>query len=90
MPAKVTIDSAGRVLIPKALRKKWHLQPGDTLEMEAAEDEIKLRLARAKVPLTKERGVWVFRTDEPLPARVTEEVLETIRAERDEAILGGD
>jgi len=38
--------------------------------------------------LTKEHGVWVFYTGPPLPASITDEVLEKIREERDRANLG--
>ena len=35
MTARLTIDGAGRVVIPKPLRKELDLSPGDTLELEA-------------------------------------------------------
>ena len=34
-------------------------------------------------PLTKEHGVWVSQTGQPLPASATDEALQQIRAERD-------
>ena len=39
-------------------------------------------------PLTKEHGVWVFHSGEPLPASATDEMLQQIREERDLANLG--
>lgn len=90
MSTKVTVDSAGRVLLPKALRERWHLEPGDVLEMETAEEEIKLRMVRSRAPMTKERGVWVFRTGDRLSADVAEKTLEAVRTERDQANLGGE
>ncbi len=39
------------------------------------------------VPLNKEHGVWVLRTGKPLPASVTDELLQRIREERDLANL---
>ena len=39
---------------------------GDTLDLTVKGDEVTLR--RGATPLQKERGVWVFRTGEPLTA----------------------
>jgi AbrB family looped-hinge helix DNA binding protein len=36
MNTRLIIDKAGRVVIPKPLREKLHLEPGDSLEMESA------------------------------------------------------
>ncbi len=43
---------------------------------------------RGTGPLTREHGVWVFRTGQPLPASATDEMLRQIREERDLANLG--
>jgi AbrB family looped-hinge helix DNA binding protein len=60
MTTKLTLDQAGRVLIPKDLRQELHLGPGDTLELESEGDEIKLRPVRPKALLKKEHGIWVY------------------------------
>lgn len=88
MNAHLTIDKAGRVVIPKPVREELHLEPGDSLEMESAGERITLRPVRGAGPLTKEHGVWVFRTGKPLPASATDELLQRIREERDLANLG--
>ena len=88
MTKRLTIDSAGRVVLPKPLRKKLDLAPGDTLEMENAGDKITLRPVRNVSPLTKEKGVWVFRTGQPLPSSAVNEVLNEIRENRDRQHLG--
>jgi len=82
MRSKVTLDRAGRVVLPKTLRDELHLSPGDTLDLTVKGDEVTLRPRRGATPLQKERGVWVFRTDEPLTAGETEETLRNIRAQR--------
>jgi len=41
----VTIDRAGRLVVPKALRERYNLTPGCKLEIEAAPDGITLRRA---------------------------------------------
>jgi len=82
MNSKVTLDRAGRVVLPKALRDEMHLSPGDTLDLTVKGDEVTLRPRRGATPLQKERGVWVFRTGKPVTADETEETLRSIRAQR--------
>jgi AbrB family looped-hinge helix DNA binding protein len=83
MSATVTLDKAGRVVIPKSLRDELHLAPGDTLELGCEGDSVTLRPVRSSTPLRKERGVWVFRTGKALPAAAADEVLREIRGQRD-------
>ncbi len=83
MNARLIIDKAGRVVIPKPLRIQLQLEPGDGLEMESAGEEITLRPVRGTGPLTKELGVWVFRAGLPLPESATDDMLQQIREERD-------
>ena len=88
MSTRLVIDKAGRVVIPKPLREQLQLEPGDALEMETVGEQITLRPVRGTGPLTKEHGVWVFRTGQALAASATDEVLRQIREERDVANLG--
>jgi AbrB family looped-hinge helix DNA binding protein len=78
----VTLDRAGRVVLPKTLRDEMHLSPGDTLDVAVKGGEVILRPRRGATPLQKERGVWVFRTGVPLTADETEETLRAIRERR--------
>ena len=71
MTTKLTLDQAGRVLIPKNLRQELHLGPGDTLELESEGDEITLRPVRPKALLKKEHGIWVYQ-GEPSDASITD------------------
>jgi AbrB family looped-hinge helix DNA binding protein len=82
MKSKVTLDRAGRVVLPKALRDEMHLSPGDTLDLTVKGDEVTLRPRRGAAPLQKERGVWVLRTGKPLTADETAATLRNIRAQR--------
>jgi len=79
---------AGRVVIPKPLRQELHLEPGDALEMETTGEQITLRPVRETGLLTKEPGVCVFRTGQPLPAAATDDMLQQLREERDLTNLG--
>ena len=88
MNSRLVIDKAGRVVIPKPLREKLQLEPGDTLEMESSGEQITLRPVRGTGPLTKEHGIWVFHSGQPLPASATDDMLDLLREERDLANLG--
>ena len=63
------------------------LGPGDLLEMEKTGERITLRPVPGGAPLAKEKGVWVFRTGQPLEASVTDGLLEQIRERRDQQNL---
>jgi len=88
MNSRLTIDRGGRIVIPKPVREELNLEPGDSLEMESAGEQITLRPVRGTAPLRKEHGVWVFHSGQSLPASTTEDVLQQIREERDLNNLG--
>jgi AbrB family looped-hinge helix DNA binding protein len=90
MQVRLTMDKAGRIVIPKPLREELRLEPGDDLELESTGEEITLRPVRGTGPLTQEHGVWVFRTGQPMAASTTEEMLRQIREDRDLANLSRD
>jgi AbrB family looped-hinge helix DNA binding protein len=83
MDIQITIDSAGRVFIPKSVRDELALAPGDSLVLDRIGDTITLRPVRNSQPLSKEKGVWVFRTGGALPIFATDDVVHQIRGERD-------
>lgn len=83
MTTTLTLDKAGRVVIPKALRDELHLEPGDALEVESEGERITLRALRSASPLRKEHGVWVFRGSKKLSAATTDKTLRDLRESRD-------
>ena len=83
MNRKVTLDRAGRVVLPKNLRDELHLSPGDTLDVTVEHDEVKLRPRRSSSPLQKKQGVWVFTTGKPMASDETAEALRDFREQRD-------
>lgn len=89
MATKLVIDKAGRMVIPKALREELDLGPGDTLELESEGERIILRPLRSRPPLEKERGIWVYRTGERLPAAEAQNALGRIREKRHRHNIGG-
>jgi len=88
MNTTVTLDKAGRIVIPKRLRDALRLAPGDSLSLESNGDEVKLRPVRPAAALRKERGIWVFRGGAKLAAAETDRALQESRLERD-LELGG-
>lgn len=88
MNATLSIDKAGRVVLPKAVRDALQIAPGDSLELESSEDQIILRPARATGRMYKKDGMWVFDSGEPLSAEVVNRTLRQVRAERDRRNLG--
>jgi AbrB family looped-hinge helix DNA binding protein len=60
MSSKVTIDKAGRVVLPKQVRDNLRLTAGSTLELDSEGERITLRLVRPEATLRQEYGIWVF------------------------------
>ena len=83
MTIRLTIDKAGRVVLPKPLRDELELAAGDTLELDSHGEQITLRPVRDAAPLQKERGIWVYRAGQPLTAATTDQTLCRVREERD-------
>jgi AbrB family looped-hinge helix DNA binding protein len=88
MITTITIDKAGRVVLPKPVRDELQLRPGDSIEVESSEERIILRPARGKGRIYKKHGVWVLHGDAPLPADVVEKTIRQLRREREQRFLG--
>jgi AbrB family looped-hinge helix DNA binding protein len=79
MNATVTIDSAGRLVLPKALRERLHLRTGDKLSADVVADKIELTpLADENVKLVRKGKRLVIAGTEPFSA------VEAIKAAREE------
>ncbi|MGH9671682.1 MAG: AbrB/MazE/SpoVT family DNA-binding domain-containing protein [Bryobacteraceae bacterium] len=82
MKNTVTLDKAGRLVLPKTLRDELHLSPGDTLDLTVQGGAVTLRPRRSSSPLQKKQGVWVFSTGKPMASDETTETLRKIREQR--------
>ena len=80
---QVTLDKAGRVVLPKSLRTEMSLEAGDTLELESDGERVTLSPVRSVSPLRKEQGVWVFHSGRKVAADATDQMLERLRGSRD-------
>ena len=88
MITTLTMDKAGRVVLPRAVREELQLAAGDALELHSSEQEIVLRPALGKVQMYKKQGVWVLRGGAPPAPDVVEKTLQRVRREREHQILG--
>ena len=75
----ITIDRAGRIVVPKSLRERFNLVAGAELEMVAAGDCLQLRRVDAEPALVRKKGILVHHGG----ARTDLDVAAFIRAERD-------
>jgi AbrB family looped-hinge helix DNA binding protein len=85
MTSRLTIDKAGRIVLPKPVRDHLRLGPGDELRLDAEGDRITLSPVRPKVTLRKELGVWVYQ-GEPSHASISD-LLERERENRHQEII---
>ena len=90
MSQTLTVDKAGRVVLPKPVRDSLQLRPGDLLELESSEDEIVLRPLRGVAALRKKQGVWVYRVGEPLAAGSVNQTIKEIRQEHERGSFSHD
>ena len=88
MNATLTLDKAGRIVLPKPVRDEMQLSAGDLLEIESSEERIVLRPARGKGHMKKENGVWVFDSGEALSAEMVQRTTRKIRDQRQRKALG--
>jgi len=88
MVTTLTIDKAGRIVLPKPVREELQLSPGDSLEVDSSEERVILRPVRGNGRVYKKQGVWVFDSGEPLGADVVDKTIRSVRGERHRRNLG--
>ena len=88
MTTQLTLDRAGRIVLPKPIRDELRLEAGDTLDVETSGDKITLRPSRPQAQLRKKRGIWVYRSGQPLRQATVENAIQEVREERDKHTFG--
>lgn len=79
----ITIDKAGRVVLPKPIRDRFNLVAGTQLEVEMEADGVRLRVPTGGVSLRRKQGILVHHGS----SVVLLDVAEFIRGERDARAL---
>ncbi|MBC8012120.1 MAG: AbrB/MazE/SpoVT family DNA-binding domain-containing protein [Burkholderiales bacterium] len=63
----ITIDRAGRVVLPKSIRDRFHLLPGTEIELTTDLESIKLSLRDSKPALALKDGILVHTASDAPP-----------------------
>jgi AbrB family looped-hinge helix DNA binding protein len=79
---RITIDQAGRLIVPKPLRDALSLEGGTTLEIRAREGRLELEPVAVPMRLIRRGKGLVATTDEPLPKIGPDEVRAVIESLR--------
>jgi AbrB family looped-hinge helix DNA binding protein len=79
---RTTIDSAGRIVIPKPLRDEMGLQPGQVLELEVRDGCLHVEIAPVNIRLEQREHGLVAVPDQELPVLTAEMVREVLERTR--------
>ena len=90
---KTTIDAAGRVVIPKAIREKAGITARTPLEVHYRDGRVEIEIPASDVKLVMVNGLPVLKGPPgggQITAEQVEEIRQAIRDERERRILGLD
>lgn len=79
---RVSIDGAGRIIVPKPLREALGIKPGQLLEIRAGDGRLEIEIAPTPMRLEKRGRGLVAVPDEELPALTADQVRETLERTR--------
>jgi AbrB family looped-hinge helix DNA binding protein len=79
---RVTLDAAGRLVVPKPLRHALGLKPGQALEIRAGDGRLEIEIAPTPMRLRKRGKGLVAVPDAELPALTAEQVRDTLERVR--------
>jgi AbrB family looped-hinge helix DNA binding protein len=80
-----TIDQAGRLVLPKAVRDRARLVPGMPLEVRVVDGRIEIEPAPARVVVEKRGGFWVAQPADAVPVltqQTVDDAIEELREPR--------
>jgi len=79
---RTTIDAAGRIVVPKAIREELGLYGGQEVELSAVDGRIEIEIPPTPMHLERRGRVLVAVPDVPLPPLSDELVRETLEKVR--------
>ena len=85
MTKKLKMDAAGRIALPRAVRRHFHLESGSLLDLEIARDAIVLRPQAREATLVEENGLLVHEGE---PTGDLLNSVEAARRRRDHDVSG--
>lgn len=77
-----TIDAAGRIVVPKALRQALGLKPGQAVEIRAGDGRLEIEIAPTPMRLKKRGRGLVAVPESDLPTLTAEQVRDTLERVR--------
>jgi AbrB family looped-hinge helix DNA binding protein len=79
---RTTIDGAGRIVIPKALRDELGLSAGQALDVRVADGGLEIEVPATPMSLAMRRGALVARVEREMPELAPATVRETLEGIR--------
>jgi AbrB family looped-hinge helix DNA binding protein len=81
----LSVDQAGRLVLPKQLRDQFGLHPGSQLELAIGSDHVELKPVEATASLRRKKNLWVHY------GRAQTSLIQAVASLRDERLhaIGG-
>ena len=79
---KATLDSAGRIVVPKPLRDALGLKPGQPLDIQAGDGRLEIKIVPTPMRLKKRGKGMIAIPDAELPTLTAEQVRDTLERVR--------
>lgn len=79
---KVTIDAAGRIVIPKQVRERLGLAAGSTLHLDELGDHVELRPAARDIRIDRSGARPVARAASDAPRLTADDVRDLVERQR--------
>jgi AbrB family looped-hinge helix DNA binding protein len=79
---RTTIDSAGRIVVPKALRDELGFSAGQELDLRAGDGVLEVTVPATPMRLETKRGKLVAASDRDMPELTPDVVRDTLERTR--------
>jgi len=79
---KVTLDAAGRIVVPKPLRQALGLRAGQSLDIRAGDGRLEIEITPTPMRLTKRGKGLIAVPKDKLPTLTSDQVRDTLERVR--------